>query len=468
MSLTKVTYSMIDGAAFNVTDYGASPLASASVNTAAIQAAINDAAILGGVVFIPAGTYLCDSTLNMAQKVTLAGEGYKSTILSFNHTGAGIKMVSTINSSVAVNTVVKDLAIACTNLLNTDGGYVDVCGTFVVCQALEIYGFKYGIIFDQTELAEIDLCGLYSAVAGGAAIWIVDGPSYTPGALNGFTNRISITRNQINCAATAYGLADDGGYTHVIATNNFNGCLNHIRLAGGNGISITGNEMESASGSSIENYSTNLIGGAGSVVTSLSLSGNVIVPTVGNNGLKFNFSIAPVTSTGNLYANAGVTPAVAGLNNVFSWNSVGDYFANTPTTGNPTTQFTSYDFGSFTPVLAIGGSTTGITYATQLGRYCRVGGAVNFSIDIALTSKGAATGGVTISGLPYSSIATIIQQINPPFATNINTITSIGAWIEPSDTVIKLQNAVVNFSAALSNAEISDNTILRLTGSYLV
>jgi len=50
MSLTKVTYSMIAGGAVNVLDYGASATATASANTAAIQAAISAAS--GRTVYI--------------------------------------------------------------------------------------------------------------------------------------------------------------------------------------------------------------------------------------------------------------------------------------------------------------------------------------------------------------------------------------------------------------------------------
>jgi hypothetical protein len=64
MALTKVSYSMIQGAPVNVLDFGADP--TGVVNSAtAIQAAIT-AAGDGGGVFIPAGTYKTDSTINIS------------------------------------------------------------------------------------------------------------------------------------------------------------------------------------------------------------------------------------------------------------------------------------------------------------------------------------------------------------------------------------------------------------------
>lgn len=60
MSLTKVSYSMINGAVVNVFDYGATGDGTTD-DTAAVQLALN----AGGTVFFPVGTYLIGTTLNV-------------------------------------------------------------------------------------------------------------------------------------------------------------------------------------------------------------------------------------------------------------------------------------------------------------------------------------------------------------------------------------------------------------------
>jgi hypothetical protein len=84
MPLTKVSYSMITGAVYNVLDYGADPTGATS-STAAIQAAINAAAATvgtplaqasgGGVVYFPTGVYLSGSLTITSPFVSLQGDG---------------------------------------------------------------------------------------------------------------------------------------------------------------------------------------------------------------------------------------------------------------------------------------------------------------------------------------------------------------------------------------------------------
>ena len=92
MSLTKVSYSMIQGATLNVLDYGADPTG-ATDSATAIQAAIN-AASSGKSVFLPAGTYLIASTITVPySSFEFYGQGRAVTVLKFTGTAGGTALL---------------------------------------------------------------------------------------------------------------------------------------------------------------------------------------------------------------------------------------------------------------------------------------------------------------------------------------------------------------------------------------
>jgi hypothetical protein len=72
MALTKVSYSMITGAAANILDFGA---ANNIDSTAAIQAALTSLAVSGGTVYAPSGTYLVTTQLTVPSNVAVVGDG---------------------------------------------------------------------------------------------------------------------------------------------------------------------------------------------------------------------------------------------------------------------------------------------------------------------------------------------------------------------------------------------------------
>jgi hypothetical protein len=96
MTLTKATYSLINGAVVNVLDYGADPTGVAD-STAAIQAALTYAGTLsiadpsfggagyfikgGTTVFLPAGVYKTNATLTVPQNVSIEGAGKYASII---------------------------------------------------------------------------------------------------------------------------------------------------------------------------------------------------------------------------------------------------------------------------------------------------------------------------------------------------------------------------------------------------
>lgn len=92
MSLTKVSYSMIQGAVVNVLDYGAN--ADGTNDSSAINAAIASIAATGGAVYFPSGIYGISSQIlvDSAKPITLFGDGASSQIrIIGNITGSMIK-----------------------------------------------------------------------------------------------------------------------------------------------------------------------------------------------------------------------------------------------------------------------------------------------------------------------------------------------------------------------------------------
>lgn len=129
MALTKVTYAMIEGAVFNVLDFGASPSETPANNLASIQAAINAANTAGGgAVYIPAGTYELDvvnyitdggsvfgiTSIKLLNNVTLFGDGAASVLKVKNGAygaGAFYRMISSRDVTRLQNAKVMNLTL---------------------------------------------------------------------------------------------------------------------------------------------------------------------------------------------------------------------------------------------------------------------------------------------------------------------------------------------------------------------
>jgi len=228
----------------SVLDFGASP-AAAATNVKAFQSALSYANAIGGArVSIPAGTYSLNATLNIYKNTTLEGDGRTISVLVFSHMGDGINSTWPINSSTAANIKIRNTGLTCTNRSNAGGGFVDVGGSFIFIENCRFSGWKYNVIFDQTELAVMRDSETTSWIAAG--MWLVNGADHTAGANRNFTNRVTIEGNQFN-ASGGICLQDDGGANHSILNNNFQSGKNQIRASGVAGLTILNNEMEGAS-----------------------------------------------------------------------------------------------------------------------------------------------------------------------------------------------------------------------------
>jgi len=212
-----------------------------------------------------------------------------------------------------------------------------------------------------------------------------------------------------------------------------------------------------------------------------------------NSGVD-NYSISDVAmqgATNPIYFAAGALNGV--LNNywlVASGTIGGDATAilkcNTSSSRDNTTPV------QYTPAMTIGGSSTGITYATQAGTYVLIGNMVFGHIKIVLTDKGASTGAVKISlpsGFPCSAVDGSGGGGAVTYATNLRVAGGAGddekaclfGVIEPSGTTIDLfwgykytspssagSYVALESTGDTTTYELADNTSIYLPFQYMI
>lgn len=127
MSLTKVTYSMIDGALVNVLDYGADPTGVAD-STTAIQQALNT----GNSVFIPDGEFLVTDTLTVTtpwQEIRGSGRGKAKLNFDFASSKVGLD-IQPMSGNATENVIISHLYLLgsanVSKLINIGGPQVQV------------------------------------------------------------------------------------------------------------------------------------------------------------------------------------------------------------------------------------------------------------------------------------------------------------------------------------------------------
>lgn len=126
------------------------------------------------------------------------------------------------------------------------------------------------------------------------------------------------------------------------------------------------------------------------------------------------------------------------------------------------------DKTSFTPGIAFGGGTTGITYTNQSGFYTRIGNCVFFSLNIVLSNKGSSTGTMTFTGLPITSAtATVVA------ACDTSTVTFTGnnlvASIASGGTVGNIGIVTTALGVTnLADTAFANTSAVRIAGFYYV
>lgn len=294
----------------------------------------------GGTLYIPAGKYRLNSILTNKARVSLLGDGKETSTLEWasTHNGHGIQQLAPLNASTPVHNVLEKIGlISLSGSSSTGGGLYERGGTLVQLINCQIVNFKYGIILDQSELVDIDLCDI--AGSQHSCVWLVCGAETSlgnTGAQGGFTNRISVKRCQLN-GPSQFQILDDGGYCHSFIDNNYNGGTTHIRAAGAAGLVIQGGEFEGATSRNIYLTGWRLSGDSVGACAAALIAGTIIAPTAGNYCIQ-TYGSGKLDLVGNVFGSNG-NSSVASVNcsetyAVFSLGNhtenVGPLFQGTP------------------------------------------------------------------------------------------------------------------------------------------
>ena len=122
--------------------------------------------------------------------------------------------------------------------------------------------------------------------------------------------------------------------------------------------------------------------------------------------------------------------------------------------------------GSWTPVLQLGGASTGVTYTgSRAGNYYVSGRVVVAQTRFALSSKGSSTGNMTITGLPYAAHNTTNQIFSGYFylGASAPTVGGVSGNYYVPYTQINPNSSVINvmvYGTGVSSTNILDSNIL--------
>ena len=126
-----------------------------------------------------------------------------------------------------------------------------------------------------------------------------------------------------------------------------------------------------------------------------------------------------------------------------------------------------YEQGTFTPTIAFGGASVGITYTTQLGRYERIGRSVFITGSVVLSNKGSSTGVATIEGLPFAS-----GMLSAANVVGVSGFTSLTAGTDglfsAGTTNILVRLPGTTGSTSVTNTNFSNTSAIYFAGNYSI
>ncbi len=520
---TSLVAKLVPGPTVNAAQFGADLTGAASA-VAAVSAMLDYVNVRGGgLAFLPAGDYRWDGSLTKQglNGVILEGEGNRTKLIRYGNQGAAIRFWGGANNRI------RSLLMDCQGYAGRGIYLQDRFSGIEDCECNNCPNRPFAMNGGGNASFGLDSAGRNSDDAGfttatffPTGCWI-DGCRVTRAGETAFSQKRMFYSRITHCTGiTVYSegaTADLCSYSVIEGNTLLNvGLINTAEwpnlddggtIAGAGGGGVGGIGIDAATGVRVVN---NTIIGVDSLTTPINDRRRAAINVVNNLAASFSTIIANnhiesaktgiwlkgtgagaaggtfrSSITGNTFKDMGTGLGVGtslqrfgaiwidALNNpnyATGNTQIGTDMILTDQSGNNWVD--SLDWATFTPVLTIGGASTGITYGTQSGRYQRAGRRVFFEIKIVLTAKGSLTGALKIAGLPVLTDANTISPtadliwICPgatvpvqPWAMVDNNATTISLFADRSDTTAY---------AALTEGNLSATQTILLRGSYEV
>jgi hypothetical protein len=494
MSLTKATYSMIEGAAYNVLDFGADP-----TGVASSVAAFNAALANGGTVYVPTGVYklnsrvnisVDDTTLFLAANVTLNLSGVPATQTPFGNQihvfadncaviGSGPSSVLQITGGSQANAVgilhhygltVRDLTIdgdkaggvAFTDdtfmsgvsvVASTAGGATqDAKAIIDNCIIRNFLQYGVNIYGEWASGTKVVNCTIYDNGKTADALSVGSGIVVTRGV-----SRITIANNTVTNNKFMGLFFSSAGVDSIDWTVTGNICSDN----GDNGIGFT----------EIATYAS--VTGVG--MKNITLTGNTCCDN-GRTGIELLVDTVGYLKQFSITGNVCNDNTLNGVGLITS-NTAPDIISDVVLSANQTKNNGGENEGAsiyaediqglavaFTPVVQGSTSAGTATYASQLGTYVRVGPIVTFQLLLDWSGH-TGTGDMQIAGFPYAA------KTGEPTSdfwvfTSAITITGQATLGISSGQTFGPVGAINN--GAYSTLAMDAAGLLRVSGSYFV
>ena len=202
-------------------------------------------------------------------------------------------------------------------------------------------------------------------------------------------------------------------------------------------------------------------------VTAISNARNPITGTYNNTGVA-----ASVISLFSESANAYITFSTATANNSNPSERVrvtsnGLTFNGDTAAANA---LDDYEEGTWTPAIAFGGASVGLTYVRNGGTYTKIGRKVTVCGDLILSAKGSSTGSATITGLPFTIGAATNFLPVPSFRfADMSFSGFVQGYGGVATTTINMEQVTSGAGAApITHADFEDATQLMVSLTYFV